>query len=112
MKKESIILYIDTTDSQKTIVVIKIHGKLEQFEEKTNLSNKSQNVLLLITKVLKKSKLAFSDITAIEAHTGPGSFTGTRVGISVGNALAWALSISINGQKQAYPTYSPSKFDS
>ncbi|MFH1536127.1 MAG: hypothetical protein ABIC96_03620 [Patescibacteria group bacterium] len=35
----------------------------------------------------------------IEVETGPGSFTGLRVGVSVANALGFALNIPVNGKK-------------
>ena len=40
----------------------------------------------------------FSDITAIGAHTGPGSFTGLRIGLTVLNTLADGLSVPIVGE--------------
>ena len=38
------------------------------------------------------------DISEIEVNTGPGSFTGLRVGVSIANALGWALGIPVNGK--------------
>ena len=38
------------------------------------------------------------DITEIEVHTGPGSFTGLRVGIAVATTLGKLLNIPVNGQ--------------
>lgn len=59
----------------------------------------SQVLLPLIEKILKKNKLKFSDLKEIEVKTGPGSFTGIRVGVSVANALAFSLKIPVNGKK-------------
>lgn len=87
-------LYIDTRDNSKTIVGL---GK-DLLEKPTGL-DKSQQVLSLINQILKKNKKTLQDLTKIEVETGPGSFTGLRVGISVANTLGWTLKIPINNKK-------------
>ena len=59
----------------------------------------SQVLLLLIKKILKSQKIDFKDLEGIEVETGPGSFTGLRVGVSVANALGLALRLTVNGKK-------------
>lgn len=94
-------LYIDTRDNGKTIV-----GLEDIRLEKPTGSNKSQQVLVLIDQILKKHKKTLQDITEIEVETGPGSFTGLRVGVAVANTLAWVLRIPVNGKtKSIEPTY-------
>ncbi len=87
-------LFIDTTDSQKTIV-----GLGEKQQEFKTKKHKSQRLLELIDQILKKQKKTLEDITEIKVNLGPGSFTGLRVGIAVANALGWALKVPINGKK-------------
>ena len=53
----------------------------------------------VIVSLLKEYTLSFQDINAIEVNPGPGSFTGVRVGVSVANALSYALDIPVNGKK-------------
>ncbi len=105
------ILSINTADSLVTKVSLQ-KGDIEiSLEEKTD-HTKSQNVLPLIEKLLKQENVTLQDLTGIEVHTGPGSFTGVRVGVTVANTLAWALGIPVNNQKSpALPIYEPSKFD-
>ena len=94
-------LYINTSDNKKTIV------KLDKDRlEKPSGPDKSQQVLSLINQILKKNKQSFSsnkktlkDISKIKVETGPGSFTGLRVGLAVANTLGWALKIPVNGKK-------------
>ena len=38
-------------------------------------------------------------VDEIEVDRGPGSYTGIRVGVSVANALGFALNIPVNGKK-------------
>lgn len=87
------VLYINTENNTKTIV-----GLDKNRLEKPTGAEKSQQVLSLINQILRKHKKTLKDITEIKVETGPGSFTGLRVGVSVANALAWALKIPINGK--------------
>lgn len=87
-------LYIDTSDREKVVVGI----DKKRFE--TNAKERSsQELLPFIDEVLKKNKLSMGNVTEIEVNTGPGSFTGLRVGIAVANALGFALKIPVNGEK-------------
>ncbi|MBI2599092.1 tRNA (adenosine(37)-N6)-threonylcarbamoyltransferase complex dimerization subunit type 1 TsaB [Candidatus Curtissbacteria bacterium] len=101
------ILTIDSTNREKIIVTL---GN-EKIIDEQKLG--SQVLLPLIVKILKKQKAAFADISAVVVNTGPGSFTGTRVGVAVANALGFALNIPVNGKKGkiALPKYEKSKFD-
>ena len=87
-------LYIDTRDNSKTVV-----GLDKERLEKPTGPDKSQQVLNLINQILKENKKTLQELTEIKVETGPGSFTGLRVGISVANTLGWALKIPINGKR-------------
>lgn len=101
-------LKIDSTDSQNVKVeLIGISFKDEVSEKRLG----SQILLPLIDKILKRNKKTLEDVKLIEVNTGPGSFTGTRVGVSVANALGFALDVPVNEDKIALPKYSKSKFD-
>ncbi|MEK7502740.1 MAG: tRNA (adenosine(37)-N6)-threonylcarbamoyltransferase complex dimerization subunit type 1 TsaB [Patescibacteria group bacterium] len=92
------ILVIDTSDSKNIRVGIKINGKSKYISSNAKVL-KAQAVLPLIDKVLKANNINLSDINKIKVNTGPGSFTGLRVGISIVNALGFFLKIPINGKK-------------
>lgn len=102
-----IILTIDTSSNKEIRVVLKIGGKEKVMTQKIGTqkaqaphrTGAGQAVLPLIDKVLKKKKIRLSDIKSIEVNTGPGSFTGLRVGVAVANALAFTLKIPVNGKK-------------
>ena len=57
----------------------------------------SDGILGAIDEVLRDAGAKLADLTAVLAITGPGSFTGLRVGIAVANALAHQLGIPIVG---------------
>jgi tRNA threonylcarbamoyladenosine biosynthesis protein TsaB len=91
-------LIIDTSSNQEILIGIKI-GDREDIIKETIGQNKAQVALPLIEKILNKHKLKLSDLTNIQVNTGPGSFTGLRVGVAIANTLGYALNISVNGKK-------------
>ncbi len=93
-----ITLYIDSSDNKQIIVGLKIGNKKYLLKHKVD-SRKAQVILPLIDKILQKHSLKLKNIDGIEVNTGPGSFTGLRVGISIVNALGFFLKIPINGKK-------------
>lgn len=85
-------LYINTTQSDKLIV--KVGDEVVESEAR---KEKSQLLLVTIDDLLQKQGKTTKDLTEIEVETGPGSFTGIRVGVSVAQALGWSLGIPVNG---------------
>ena len=58
-----------------------------------------QTILPMIEKFLKKYSLKPEDLTEIKVNTGPGSFTGLRVGLAIVNALSFVLGVPVNDKK-------------
>ncbi len=81
-------LFIDTSSNQKTVIRL---GKKEIVKDSSVW--RSQVLLPMIV------KLGLKKVTEIEVVTGPGSFTGLRVGVAVANALGYALKVPVNGKK-------------
>ena len=95
-------LYIDSTDNKK--VIIRIDGK--EFVSEVD-SPRKQNVFSFLMECVKKEGFEPKDIATVEVNPGPGSFTGTRIGVSIANALGFALNLPVNGQKDPIePIYS------
>lgn len=88
------ILEIDTSDNKKAIVKL----DAEQLEVRSGLGS-AQNILPAIEKLLKKKKASLSDLKEIKVKTGPGSFTGLKVGVTIANSLGYLLGIPVNGKK-------------
>ena len=98
-------LYIDTSERDKTVVLLKSKGHTVKLVEKLDYGS-SQTLLPQIARMLKKNKLLPGDISEIRVNTGPGSYTGLRVGVAVANTLGWLLKISVNGKRNiAQPVY-------
>src|SRR3989338_7065449 len=81
-------LRIDTTDNRKTVV--SLGGKTLAKEYK---SPQEQDVLAAIDELLQREGKNLQEITAIEVNRGPGAFTSLRVGVSIANALKYALGL-------------------
>lgn len=92
------ILKIDTKDQKQIRVSLKKDGKVMKSLSKRNKYG-SQVLLPLIMKLLRTTNYELQALKGIEVETGPGSFTGLRVGISVANVLGFFLKIPVNGKK-------------
>lgn len=92
-------LIIDTSNNKEISVGLKIDGK--EIIERQNLDKtKAQAALPMIEKILNKNRLELKDLQSIKVNTGPGSFTGLRVGIAIANALGFFLGIPVNNKKK------------
>jgi tRNA threonylcarbamoyladenosine biosynthesis protein TsaB len=89
---------IDTSSNEIIKVGLVIDGEKDIVEEKIG-KQKAQVVLPLLEKLFKKHGISMQEIEGIEVSTGPGSFTGLRVGIAIANTLGLFLQIPINGKK-------------
>ena len=57
----------------------------------------AEHLMPMIAATLARASLSYSDLDRIAVTTGPGSFTGVRVGIATARALALALDIPAVG---------------
>ncbi|KKQ74416.1 MAG: glycoprotein endopeptidase [Berkelbacteria bacterium GW2011_GWB1_38_5] len=94
-KSQSIILSINTIDRNKIEIGLYNGKALECFEFETDMQ--SEDLLIAINGTLKKQKISVKNLTAILVNQGPGSFTGTRVGVTTANTLGWSLNIPVYG---------------
>ena len=97
-------LYIDSTDNKKTIIRL---GETEFVNEVA--SPRDQNILLFLQQSMAKLGLTPKDLTSIEVNPGPGSFTGSRLGVTIANALCYSLKIPVNGQNNQVEVIYPNK---
>jgi len=68
--------------------------------------NLDNQFLLEINKFLKKNDLNVQEITGLIVNTGPGTFTGTRTGVTFANALKLA-----NDNLEIYEISGPDQSD-
>lgn len=92
------VLHIDTKNQKTVTVSLKKEGKVVKSLSEENKYG-SQVLLPLIMKLLRTTNSELQTLQAVEVETGPGSFTGIRIGVAVANVLGFALSIPVNGKK-------------
>src|ERR1700733_12073865 len=81
------LLALDTCDARGSISVLRDHEVLQTIEHDT-ADDYSIWLLPAIDRALQSSGLTFADIDVYVAASGPGSFTGVRVGLTT--VKAWA----------------------
>jgi len=101
-------IMIDSSGSEAVSVVLET-GEGKRYTLKKPVSQaKAQEVLPMIEELLMKHEFTLDDVAAIQVNTGPGSYTGLRVGIAIANMLGFLLGVPINGMpagQQAFPVY-------
>lgn len=83
-------LFIDTSISFPTISIIREKDVLFNFHEEIK-SDMSSKILPIIDEGLTKSNISLGDVDRIFVVTGPGSFTGIRIGVTIAKTIAWSL---------------------
>ena len=86
------ILAIETTGAHASAALIDEYGKVAE-ESSQGTLNHLQQLVPMIERLLEKENVKKSELTAIAASQGPGSFTGIRIGVSTARALSQALEI-------------------
>ncbi len=95
-------LFLDTS-SKKLVVGLVKNDEVISLVEKETLNDHSKYLVPIIDEELTRNNLNIKDINKIYVISGPGSFTGTRIAVTVANPLSYALNIpvkSISALKQ------------
>jgi len=88
------ILAIETSDKICSVCVYFSSSKY--FEAKIELIHShSEKLFALIDFVVKQASLELKDIVSLAVSSGPGSFTGLRIGMAAAKGISTALSIPI-----------------
>ncbi len=98
LKVENITLLIDTINNKKVAVGLRIGNEINWLRKDINF-NQTQVALPMIDKILKDKNIKIKDVDEINVNMEEGSFTGRRIGESIGNALSFALGIPVNFTK-------------
>lgn len=87
-------LLIDTHGPKATVVLYDDNHILK-VSENTSYQGHSNIIMPLIDNLLKEYKTIPKDIKEIYVINGPGSFTGTRIGVTIAKTMAYTLNIPI-----------------
>ncbi len=95
-EKKLIVLAIDTATSICSVALLD-SGKLRGENLLCGQKNHSEKLAKLIDELYKNTEVLPESIDLIAVSSGPGSFTGLRVGISTAQGLAFALGKDLIG---------------
>ena len=89
------ILHLETS-TKVCSVGLSRDGKLIALKEiaEENYSH-AENITLFIEDVLKQAEITIKDIHAVSVSSGPGSYTGLRIGVSTAKGLCYPLNIPL-----------------
>lgn len=89
-------LSVDTSSSTASVAIIENDTVImEKFSE--DQKTHSEKIVPLIDELLKETKYTLNDIDEFCVCTGPGSFTGIRIGVALVKGMAQALNKNVVG---------------
>ena len=91
-----IVLGIETSTKIGSVALAD-KGKILVAADLSGVMNHSEKLLPAIEKIMASRKIGFPDISRIAVSTGPGSFTGLRIGLTVARTLAQMLRKKVVG---------------
>jgi len=89
------ILHLETS-TKVCSVALSRDGKMIALKEiaEENYSH-AENITLFIEDVLKQAEISIKEIHAVSVSSGPGSYTGLRIGVSTAKGLCYPLNIPL-----------------
>lgn len=87
-------LFIDSATTNLVVAIIN-EGKIAYIYNNNDGHDTSSKMMPVLAEAFDKAELKPQDIDKIFVVTGPGSFTGIRVGLTVAKTMAYTLNISI-----------------
>lgn len=98
-------LFIDTTGVNQEVALMENQKALAKKKWRSNY-NESEILLPTIISLLHRVKKTFHDLDQVCVARGPGSFSSTRIGVTVANTLGFALGIRVTGNLLAITSLS------
>lgn len=89
-----VILQIDSS-AELCSVALSRQRELLHMEINTEPFQHGQDINILISTLMEKCDLAFSDLNAISINKGPGSYTALRIGMATAKGLCYGLDIPL-----------------
>lgn len=87
-------LGIDTSHTPLAVAVVKDDQVLAEYKSSLKITH-SIGTMPAIEELLEKADIKPNEIDTIAVANGPGSYTGVRIGVTIGKTLAWTLNIPI-----------------
>jgi tRNA threonylcarbamoyladenosine biosynthesis protein TsaB len=94
--RNNLILCIETATSVCSVALAE-EGRLLAYRENSGNNSHSSDLTGFIEEVFAKIQRNITELAAVAVSTGPGSYTGLRIGVSSAKGLAYALNIPLIG---------------
>jgi len=91
------LLAIETATSETIVAVQVVMGGPVIVDRWPSRQAHGERLLASVEGTLQRASIALDDVAAIAVGTGPGSFTGLRIGLATAKGLAFGLGIPIVG---------------
>ncbi len=89
------ILHLETA-TKVCSVALSFNGQIKQMKEIQEAGfSHGENLTLLIEEILKSEGITANQLSAVSIASGPGSYTGLRIGVSTAKGFCYALSIPL-----------------
>lgn len=89
------ILHLETA-TKACSVALSLNGKRVALKEDISVEySHSENLTIFVQDVLDQAKISLKDLHAISVASGPGSYTGLRIGVSTAKGFCYALGIPL-----------------
>jgi tRNA threonylcarbamoyladenosine biosynthesis protein TsaB len=95
MTHSSYILGIETTTKNCSVALFQNDELVNCKEIATEGFSHAEKLHVFIEEILNESQIQFKQLAAIAVSSGPGSYTGLRIGVSAAKGLAYALNIPL-----------------
>lgn len=95
--RHEIILALETAVDAGSLALFRSGGEIPGAHWETGPVSRAENLLKAIDELLLSGGVALADIETIAVSTGPGSFTGIRIGIATAMGLAKAADARVLG---------------
>ncbi|PWH85532.1 tRNA (adenosine(37)-N6)-threonylcarbamoyltransferase complex dimerization subunit type 1 TsaB [Brumimicrobium oceani] len=86
-------LHIETSTKVCSVALSENGQLIDLLEESSDAYIHSERLTVFIDQICKKNEWKLSELAAIVVTSGPGSYTGLRIGVSTAKGLCYALSI-------------------
>jgi tRNA threonylcarbamoyladenosine biosynthesis protein TsaB len=92
----SVLLAIDTAAPRLALAVLRDNDRIDSLVEDM-ATGQAERLFPAIDELLTRATITYKDLTRVAVSTGPGSFTGLRIGLSAARGLGLALNIPVVG---------------
>jgi tRNA threonylcarbamoyladenosine biosynthesis protein TsaB len=89
------ILHIETATKVCSVGLSENGVLRDKIEESSDRFIHAERLTVLIEKLIYSNGISFKDLSAIAVTSGPGSYTGLRIGVSTAKGLCYALDLPL-----------------